>query len=237
MFAGLTSTAWRAAVSVEYPQAYEYVDGGVVHPDWEGQTIPVPPRWVRDRANLPNTCEYACLAPEIAETFPAPARATLGRYVADWPTRVVKLGAFLVVAGSGASYQRRQWAAGAVVNEIIRAYGATSDLSVSWCSSRTVRWMLDARLQKTDTYTSLRNRLIKSRLLLAEEPTRIPPSDADARWLFESIIEERRSRKAPVIVTLSSDVRDGDWGGVKALLGPFITELLSDATYGYLAHL
>jgi hypothetical protein len=218
----------------DYPIVYEYRDGSEVHPEWAGQQVPVPPEWVRQRTGLTRGCELACLSPELKDRFSPEIRKGLVAYVRDYE-RVRRDGANLLVCGSGASFRLRQWAAAATLNEIVMRWSSRYDLSASWLSMRTLRYALDAKLERAETYFQMRNRFFSSKLLLVEEPLRAPAGSEERRFL-EYVYEHRYNAKLPTITTLSTDLVDADFTIVKALLGPYITEVLEASHYGYIVN-
>lgn len=205
-----------------YPREYEWQDGKFLGDDWAGQQVPVPPTWVRQRLTLPTGCDKACLARELSEIYPSEARSTLIDYLKNW-RRVREQGLHLLIAGSGVTYKRRQWAASAVLNELTMRFGQTQDMSSEWMSTGNVRQIVATKSARFDTYSSLRARLMSTTMLFVEDPLKINPQ-SDERWFLEDIYKARADRLLPTITTMNADPADLDFRGVKALLGDTIAE-------------
>lgn len=204
-----------------YPMEYEWVDGETFRPDLEGRTIPIPPKWVRDRVNLP--FPNATLSAAVEDFYDQKAREILVSYIKDWPS-VLQYGKHLVIAGGG-NYKARTWAASAVMNEIIMRYGATQDISAGWIGNASLAYLMDARGRKDESYHLIKNKVLRTRLLLVEDPSR-NSMDQDVRFFLNALYEYRDDKKLPTITTLPVTVQD-DFKKMKAAMGVYLTELLS----------
>jgi hypothetical protein len=218
----------------EYEIGYEYVDGGLILPPFAGRKMPRPPVWVRQRMKerVPDRARDACLSKEIADLYPAQVREVLVKYVVDWPL-IRKSGADLLIAGP-VTARRQRWAATAVMNEIVMRYGGNSAISVDWFGGGRHRFLLDARDKKMDEYMPIRNRILKVKLLMIENPLSVE-RESEGHWFLRAIYQHRYDNRLPTITTLPADLSEG-WGAVKKVLGPDITDILRENHFQYLAH-
>jgi hypothetical protein len=207
----------------EYPITYEYVDGRSIALPWAGQMVPVPPKWVQDRTDVPQRMKLACLSAEIADIYPDAVRPRLVEYVREWPS-IRDAGTDLLITGIVPN-RRRLWAGAAVMNEITMRYSNWSAVSTAWLAIRGIHWMMDARSKSTEAYQAFRNRVMNAKLLLVEDLFLLGPS-SEHRWFLESLYQHRFDNKLSTITTLNTAV-EKDWSKVRNLIGPTITEILS----------
>jgi hypothetical protein len=208
----------------EYPIGYEYVPGERIALSWSGETIPVPPKWVQDRSDVPQRMKLACLSADLKDAFPKGVRAILVDYVKQWP-QVKESGTDLVITGRVPNH-RRLWAGSAVLNEVVMRYSNVMGVSVAWLANRGLHWMMDAKVKHMESYNSMRNRLLNSSLLLVEDLYLLPPS-SDHWWFMNALYQHRFDNKLPTITTLNTRIENGDWSKLKSYVGPVITEILA----------
>lgn len=217
-----------------YPREYARADGGVIGPAWAGRDVPVPPEWVKSRVSLPRGLEPASLAKEISELYPEDTREVLVRYVKSWRD-VQRYGTHLVIAGTDVTFKRRQWAASAVINEIVRNYGASEDITGLWLNAEFARHLIGDRESRYDSFMSTRSRLFKAKICYIENPLRTTPGTKE-HYLIEDLYQFRADRNLPTITTMGANLTDG-FSVVRPLLGRYITEIIELNSTGYVAHL
>jgi hypothetical protein len=208
----------------EYPIGYEYLPGERISMAWAGQMVPVPPKWVMDRTDVPDRMKYACLSEDLAGTYPAEVRPLLVEYVKSWPL-VRSSGVDMLITGRVPN-KRRSWAGSAVVNEIVMRYSNVMGISVAWFSMRGLHWLMDARHKGSDAYNAMRNRILNSGLLLVEDLLALQPQSPN-RWFMEALYQHRFDNMLPTITTLNTEIEGNDWSHVQRIVGPTMTEYLS----------
>lgn len=208
----------------EYPIEYDYVPGQRVALSWAGGDVPVPPKWVQDRADVPERMKLACLSSDLSEAYPTKVRDVLVDYVRNW-TDIRESGTDLLITGRVPNH-RRLWAGSAVLNEITMRYSNRMGVSTGWLAIRGLHWLMDAQAKGGDSYTAMRNRVLNVKLLLIDDLFQLPPSSKH-RWFLESLYQHRFDQKLPTITTLNTEIVGGDWSTVRKLIGPSITEILS----------
>ena len=218
----------------DHPRQYEYVDGAKVKRSLAGRQIPVPPDWVRHRAEVPDRAKLACLSKEIADLYPESVRTVLVKYVSEWPL-VKQSGADLLVVGTVPS-RRLRWAASAVVNEIVMRYGMDSVITTRWFSPGNLSWLLDARTSHAPEYAPIRNAILNRKLLFVENPLAVD-NNSDGMWFLRALYQHRYDNQLPTITTLTTDLAGGNgWAEIRRGLGPDITDILRENNQGYIAH-
>lgn len=216
---------------MEYTREYEYVKGEVIRSNLVGRKIPVPPAWVRQRSCVPKRSSLACLSKEISDMYPGEVREVLVQYVRDWPL-IRSAGSDLVVAGA-VPMRRLQWAAGAVVNEVVMRYAPICPLTVDWFSPGGLSWLLDARTSRSDAYAPIRNQLLNRKLLYVEDPLVIG-KDSEGMWFLRALYQHRYDNQLPTITSLPYSVNVHGWSAVQDILGKAIADILKENHY--LAH-
>lgn len=219
-----------------YPTGYERHDGGIIDPQWAGREIPVPPTWVRERVKVPYGCEYATLAKEIDDAYPASVRVPAVEYVRQWESWVLPRGGHLIIAGR-VTRQKSDWVASAIMNEIMMRFGATAPLTTAWLGGGLLRRILDARNRKEDTYYALRRYVENATLLFVQQPYRMT-ANAETKAMVEDIYEAREFHRRPTITTLHTTLQGTeDWGHLRTLVGDFVADTLEYHTRPeHLAH-
>lgn len=207
-----------------YPPTYERSLGEALGPKFSNIEVPVPPQWVQKFAHVPRGCETACLAKELEDIYPPAARDVMVEYVKSWD-EVKRHGYHLVLGGISGTYKRRMWAASAVANELVMRYGQTHDLSVTWESVMSIRHAMQARKDNYEVYNTMYKRVMKSKLLLMLEPTRVTRG-SDEWYMIEDIYMARGDNLLPTITTIADPLEDDKFAGVKTLLGNYIAETL-----------
>jgi hypothetical protein len=207
-----------------FPPEYARMDGALLGEHWAGKDVPVPPDWVKERVQLPRGCENACLAKEIDDLFPEASRDLLVDYIKSW-RRVKQYGYMLVIAGSGSTYKRREWAACAVINEIVMRFGTTQDISAMWANVSLFKSMVGLQRERYDAYASLRSKLLTTKILLIEDPQQITPR-SEERWVLEDVMRGRGDRLLPTIVTVASKPTDEQFDDIRDIVGETVADTM-----------
>lgn len=204
-------------------------------PSWAGAEVAVPPKWVRDWVNVPHGCEYAALAHEQAAIY-GPDVKVLHNYVRDWPSYVRPYGSHLLVGGKPSTLRRRRWAAAAVANEVVLHHAQSEDLSVRWANVPYLQHIIRQRQQRYEHYTVDRARLLTAKILILQEPLRIPPR-SEERYLLLDIYKSREESKLPTITVLGADLDDEEtWDNMGTILDHEVREILEHYSTRYRAH-
>lgn len=213
----------------EFPPTYERVDGQLVSKKLKGN-VPVPPKWVRDRNDVPEGCEWATLAKELQNYYPEYVRDTLVDYVKDWPA-ISRLGTSLLLSGL-VPERTLVWAGAAVMNEIVMRFGTFAQITTGWINSATIQRLLVMRERRDHEYLQWWTKLMNVKLLMVIDPHRILKSDDIHLGI---LYENRELKRLPTIAVVKRDFAKLGWDGLKKELGEFIADPMQETTENFIA--
>lgn len=210
-------------------ELYEQIPGELVEVAYEGQIVPVPARWVRERVNLPERYKYASLHKDLAGGFKYPAvRQTAIDYVRNFD-QVRLRGSWATFAGLSGS--GKTWGSAAIANEVIMNWGVGEHLTVEYLA---VAWMLqdlyDYRtFGQKEEYNAMRRRIFDCDLLIVDDLLHAGDFPLYKEFLF-GLYDYRHQKKKPIVTSLNGILKKGDWSVVEqAFNGPFARRLASNS--------
>jgi DNA replication protein DnaC len=211
----------------EQTVGYEEINGGYLRPEWDARMIPVPSRYVRDRAGLPERYQFASLHADLWDEYSPVNLDVATRFVADWPYYQM-MGTWVNFFGkSGAG---KTHTAAAMVNEIILRHTKKNQFKAVWLPVARLGDLFNYRtFGKREEYYTLENDLRTCHLLVVDDLGHAADFPMVREYLF-GIYDYRYQRKRPIITTANFRVSPTDWSEVeRAFNEPFARRLRETA--------
>lgn len=224
-------TEWKGETKVEY----EYVPGESVSPDWKGRSVPIPPRWVREKVVLPRKLAPATLARDVEDGYLDSVLPLARTYVSSFPHyRAYGMGP-VIVGRSGAG---KTWTAAALLNEITLRYAGVYDLSTAWISTfYSIPQLLDARSTgESEKYFFLRNRFHQADLVVVDNLLAAAKVEGGKQAIW-SLYDYRDQHQLPTITTIDVTYSDQAkvWDRIEKSFGRYLVHKLRSNSEGLVA--
>jgi DNA replication protein DnaC len=210
---------------------HETMQGGLIREVWEGREVPIPPKWVRDRNQLPKRYRFAVLAPETAGEYDPTVLEVAMRYAVAWP-QVKAKGLWAIFTGD--SGRGKTHAAAAIANEAQRLHGGTEGVSVEWLPvTCRLQELFDHRhFRRGEEYGALRRRLLGCDLLIVDDLLYAGQSAPVKEFLFGPY-DDRYQKQKPIVTTMNADLTPEDWSAVDNVFNAAFRRRLQETAKGF----